>query len=461
MATQEEDVQRQSDRPKAARAITTIVIVGAIIVYWLLARAVQGIDLRITPSPTVNNMLNDFPLLTPFLFFFELFSPTVLRHFIPILWGIGGGWLISTKLVEILYDLPDRANATHLLGRLSSGGSGGGRKPLSINRLNFSTQQNEKDLLRIGGPGYVALSESDVAVTEINGRFERVISGGRKRLRRFEKIIAVLDLREQERLRNDVTLMTKEGLELKTNLRINFHLQRRPDPRQPNNIYTFDDASVRKAAFATKVVPKGLLRWDAQPIHVVVAQLRRIVANKRLDELIDPAYIFEAAPHPRIQQMMQQDARDILAGRGIHLVSAHITSLEMSPEMHEMLITYWKTFGEKAKALDERPQDPSFDSAEIVRRRAREKMIASLTTGLQTIRDKKNATPRQTPVATAAVSSDINHLLTLELIRLLKQTTQPQQLFDANNEHSLLTASDNDLKKQLDTLLRHFLPSAK
>ncbi|HFC11295.1 MAG TPA: hypothetical protein ENJ56_00525, partial [Anaerolineae bacterium] len=363
MATQNTG-QRRIVRPKAVKFITILVLASAIIAYWLMARAVQGIDLRLTPSSTVNKFLTDFPLLTPFLFFFELFSPSVLRHFIPIMLGGGAAWWVSTQLIEILYDLPDSASAARLLSRLQGGISG---KPLVINRLNFATQQNEKELLRIGGPGYVVLGESDVAVTELNGRFERVLSSGRQKLRRFEKIVTVLDLREQERQRDAVTLVTKEGLALKTNLRINFHLQRRPNPAQPNNIYTFDDESVRKAAFATRVVPNGLLRWDAQPIHVVVTHLRRIIANKRLDELIDPNYVYEAAPHPEIQRVMQQDARDELADMGIYLVSAHITALEMSADMHEMLITYWKTFGEKAKALDERPQDPEFDAPEIER----------------------------------------------------------------------------------------------
>ncbi len=451
-------------RPKTIGLATIVVITIAFLFYWLLARAIQGINYRLTPSPFVDNLLDNIPLLEPLIFIFELGSPYVLRHLLPIAFGIACGWVITVRLVQKLYALSTFNDASRTLSRLVSGTGG----LVAINRLSFAEQQVEEELVRTGGPGFVAIAESDVVVTEINGRFERVLGGGKQRLRRFEKVVAVLDLREQERERHAITLMTKEGLELKTNLRLNFHLRQRPDPQRPHLNYTFDDDSVRKAAYSVTIGDGQMLRWDHQPMRIAVAQLRRVVASKRLDELIDPRYVFEGAPHPDIQIEMEQKTRDILHLQGIHLVSAQTSALEMKPAMHETLVGYWKAFGEKARALDERPQDPDFDSADMARRRAREKMIASLTTGLQTIRERKNATPRRAAVQQppAQQTPDVNQLLTLQLMRLLEKVANQQQLAAPqtpelpHNEQVMIEAPDNDLDNQLDTLLRRYLPPA-
>ena len=446
---------RRIYRPKRIRIVTIAIVFLAFILYWLLARAVQGVDFRLSPSPTLDNLLDNLPLLEPLLIFFELFSLSVLRHFTPLLFGVASAWLIATELLAQLYDLPSNNDGGKMLNRLISGSGG----TVSIDRQNFAEQQVTEELIRTGGPGYVNIGASDVAVTTINGRFERVVGGGRQRLRRFERVIAVLDLREQEREHKAVTLMTKDGLALKTTLTCNFYLERRPDPSQPHLDYTFDDDSVRRAAFATAITQTGVRRWDDLPLQIGIVQLRRVVGSKRLDELIDPKYVFERAPHPAIQAQVEQNTRDILRQYGIHLVSASTTALEMTDEMHETLLDYWKVFGEKAKALAEKPQDPDFDSADIARRQAREKMISSLTKGLQNIRQGNNATGFL-PAASSAVEPvkpDGNQLLAMQMLQMLERfyrqqstpASQPETA-DTDSEPLLLESERNEPEKKVE-----------
>lgn len=461
---------RRIYRPKRIRIVTIAVVFLSFLLYWLLARAVQGINFRLSPSPQFEQLLENLPLLEPFLIFFELLSLSVLRHFIPLIIGVVSAWLIATELLVQLYELPSTSDGSKMLSRLISGKG----STVSLNRPRFAEQQVTEELVRTGGPGYVNISASDVAVTTINGRFERVLGGGHQRLRRFERVIAMLDLREQEREHKAVTLMTKDGLQLHTNVQCNFYLERRPDPNQPNLDYTFDDESVYRAAFATAVTQTGSRRWDDLPLQVAIAQLRQIVSSKRLDQLIDPNYVFDRAPHPAIQAQMEQDSRDILRGYGIYLVSASTTALEMSPEMHETLLAYWKVFGEKAKALDERPQDPDFDSADLARRRAREKMIISLTKGLQNIRQGSNATGFLPPAAQVTAQSDGNQLLAMQMLQMLehfyRQQSRPssQSQLDAADDRQILlesehpsrvdAAKDKSLPDVLADLLRQYLP---
>ncbi len=455
--------------------------------YWLLARAVQGINLHLSPTPDIDNLLEQFPLLDPFIVFFELFSFSVLRHFVPVAFGILTAWMITTELLAQLYELPNRREGGRMLSRLINGST----RTVTLDRKNFAEQQISESMLWIGGPGYLNIGVSDVAVTTINGRFERVIGNGRHRLRRFEKVVAALDLREQERELTAITLMTKDGLELKTSLTCNFYLARRPDPNNRKRDFTYDDESIWRAAFATAITQSGVRRWDDLPIHIATEQLRRIVSNKRLDQLVDPRHTFERAPYPEIQVQLEVSSRDILRQHGIHLVSASITALDMSDEIDETLLAYWKAFGEKAQALDERPQDPDFNSAEIAKRQAREKMITSLTKGLQNIRLGKQAAPKPPPSSALAVNPtqpDPNQLLTIQLLRILERFYQQQATFTqqtapigqaaqqngeddqivagaegdeaatANGQPNQQVGENTSLPDDLDDLLRQFLP---
>ena len=448
-------------RPGGVGIVTTVLLGAAVLLYWLVAREVQGVNFRITPTSLVEDTLQTFPLLEPLLLIFELTSLSVLRHFLPLIFGFICAWVLTVELVQTLYNLPTERNAQMMLGRLFTGAG----KPVPLDRRSFTEQRISNELIRTGGPGQIIIGESDVAVTEINGRFERVLGSGKQRLRRFEKVVSLLDLREQERANQSVTLMTREGLELTTDIRLIFRLQQRSDATHPEATYIFDDDSVRRAAYANEVTGNGITRWDDLPAAIAASQLRRLVASKRLDALIDPKYVFESAPHPEIQISMEQNTRDILRSYGIHLISARLTSLKMSSELHETLLLYWKNFGEKAKTLDEHPQNPDFDNADFQRSLAREKMIGSLTSGLQTIRDRKNAAPRRTPKPVNN-TIDPNQLLTLQMIRLLQRIAPPEQ-----NQAALpqppeqLTAGQisaqqepDELEAYLDNLLRNYLP---
>ena len=293
-------------------------------------------------------------------------------------------------------------------------------------------------------------------------------------MRRFEEVIALLDLREQERAVQSINLMSREGLELKTDLRLIFRLQQHIDTTNPNATFRVDDDSVRRAAYAVEVTDDGITRWDDLPAAIATSQLRKIVASKRLDALIDPNKVFPGDarrddPHPQIQSEMEQKARDILRNYGVYLVSARLTALQMNTELHDTLLEYWKAFGEKTKVLDQHPQDPNFDKADFQRSQAREKMINSLTSGLQTIRERKNAAPRRSPGPANNKRIDPNQLLTLQMIRLLQQITPGQQ-----NQHVLprppeqLTAGapsaqqdPDELDDYINKLLRDLLPPAE
>ncbi len=392
----QEQTQRRIFRPKAVRTLTIVVLIAAFLLYWLAARAVQGINLSLDPPQWLGTVRNTFPLFDTFFpalyFVSEMFHWSVIRHFIPLILGVGFAYNIALDLVHQLYDLPERADARHLLSRLR-GRIPPFQRPLRINRPRFSEQRVEEELLLVGGPGQVALAESDVAVTEINGRFERVLPPGRRRLRRFEKIIAVLDLREQERFDRNVTLVTKEGLELTTDVFVNFRLQGRSEDTGRLG-YSVNDEAVRKATYNVTNFEFGLSRWDSAPLPIASGVLRGIVSKMKLQDLIDPNQAIEGAPHPGVQRDMERTTRGILRGMGIELLEARITSFKMSDTMRDTLVDYYKGFMPPRPALG--PVDPNTDGAATRRKRMRDKMIKSIASGMENLRTDRTVMPRST-----------------------------------------------------------------
>lgn len=411
--------RRRILRPKAIRAFTIALLVISLLLYWSAARAVQGINLSLNPPQWLDTIRNAFPLLDTFFPLVYLISEmlhwSVIRHFIPLILGAGLAHHITLDLVHQLYDLPERSDARHLLRRLR-GRIPPFQRPLIIQRLKFAEQRVEEELLQVGGPGLVALPESDVAITEINGRFERVLRPSRRhKLRRFEKIIAVLDLREQERFDRNVTLVTKEGLELATDVFVNFRLQRRAEDEGRIG-YSVNDEAIRKAAYNVTNFEFGLSRWDSSPLPIASAVLRGIVSKMKLQDLIDPNEALEGAPHPGVQRDMERTLRGILRSMGIELLEARITAFKMNEVMRDTLVDYYKGF------LPPRPQlgpiDPNADGSATRHKMMRDKMIKSIASGMENLREDRTVLPRST----------MRHLSQREALGQQNQLTMAQMM---------------------------------
>ncbi|MGB1249564.1 MAG: SPFH domain-containing protein [Candidatus Promineifilaceae bacterium] len=382
-------------RPRGLPVLTFFAILLALLLYWIIAHQVQGVNLQGWLPVGVERLISDYPLLDPLLpiidFAVEMASPRVLIHLLAVFGGFYYARVFTIELVQKLYDLPNANQAQRLLTRLQIPPSPYTSWPLALDRRRFLEQRRNEPLLSIGGPGYVNISESDVAVTEINGRFERVLGYGRRTLRRFERIVAILDLRDQEATVSDIGLMTKEGLPLKTDIHIQFRIKRRESTRGDRIGYTFDEESVRKAAYYQVVTKHGVNRWTSLPPKIAIGQLSAIVGQKRLDEMLDPNKVYDLAPQPDIQQTLKVRVQQILSSLGLELVDIRYTSLRLSDEMHTVMVDYWKGFQKRPTPLSPSPQGEDGTFAALAKKRARDKMIASLASGISTVRERKLA----------------------------------------------------------------------
>ena len=251
-------------------------------------------------------------------------------------------WLIATGLLYAVLNQP------------TQGLEGVG---IQVRRTQFEEDRRDNPWLRIGGPGRFRVDNNDVIVTERNGRFWRVAGPGSHWLAPFETIRAVLDLRQQERDNPLVHLMTKDGIQMRTQVHATYRLARGDNLPSDGWPFPFDHESVRRAAYLERILPDGSVgNWEGVALGSVVGQLRKQVAQSELDELVYPEVAFPGRrgsnPHQTLKEIMLRDGRTDLATKGIELLAVQLGVLEPSLPIQDQRVKYWQAFWEKQHRID-------------------------------------------------------------------------------------------------------------
>ncbi len=158
---------------------------------------------------------------------------------------------------------------------------------------------------RFGGPANLVVFNDSAVFLERFGRFIRVAGPGAVFLRRFERIREALDLRPQERSEK-VEAMTRDGIPVKTEVQVRFQLVRPPNRRQfpppPGTLHPVYKWAWNQASkcHSRLVIPEfGMERenhWPERVMGNVGSTMRAMIANYRLDELLEP---YEPGKNPR------------------------------------------------------------------------------------------------------------------------------------------------------------------
>ncbi|MCO5197650.1 MAG: SPFH domain-containing protein [Anaerolineae bacterium] len=434
----------------ASRVWPLLIFALLLALYWFMAWLIVDMRSSLSVPAFWQNITNLFPLMggltQPITYAASFFSPLVLRNFIPVIGGALFAYLTTTTLLKALYDLADMNEARAFLGRLQTGSG----KTVTVNRETLSVKRVAEPLLRIGGPGTIRISDNEVLVTELNGRFNRVLGPGVHRLARFEYMRIALDLREQERSRDHVHLTTREGIQITTDVHVTFRLRRGNRTPTRSNPFPFDPDSVRLAAYHETVLADGTIaNWEQLPLETAIRCLQDKVQQLRLDQLVDPHHR-QVDPQPTIQTGMQRETRHALLALGIELIGARLGALHLPPDVNETLLAYWNTFSERPQPV-EKPTQAELDARHAVARaRIRERMIQSIAQGLAQVQQRSSQTALSREVVMAYRLVDtIDRLIQLpegrdgmprELVQILQQA-----------RNTLLEDSRVDRPHQLDS----------
>lgn len=323
----------------------------------------------------------------------------VLRHFIPLVLGWFLAYEVAVRLVQRLYNLPDLAAARKLLRRLRTSSA-----PLSetatLDPQTLAEAREKYVRLRVGGPGRVKLRGGYVAMTELNGRFYRILAAGTHSLARFEYVHSLLDLRPQERSAGDVTLTTLDGLELKSSVGVTYRISMGAEPVTRANPYPFDAEAVRKLAYTATVGDKGKVsNWEGKALGQVRGSLAKAVSQYRLDELLANHNV-GLEPHLTLRTQVEEEARSALRKEGLELLRVRIGPLELPDAVTAQIIDYWRAYWETQAHITRLDGTAdAIEEMEIARAEAELTMIQAIVEGVRRARREGRTTTLSQTVA--------------------------------------------------------------
>jgi len=410
-----------------------VVMLGLLFLFWVYARYIERVDIHLVTA-WLNQTLPLLPTSRGLSFILSFFHWKVMRHIIAVAVGWYFAYDAAVLLVRILYDLPDRASAQKFLSRLL-GLAGPSRKPPDVTPTTLANR-SDSILLRVGGPGLVKVPPGHVMVTELNGRFQRILSAGKHTLGRYEYIHTVLNLQPQRRTLDKFTAYSRDGIELCVGVSIVYRVKMGSQSATRDNPYPYDETAVSKVAYLQTVVDeKGTVStWEETPLNMAKGTLIGILAGYRLDEIIFPERAGEE-PYRTLRNELLRKLRVSLDNLGIDLQGVGIHRLDLPEGVTEQYIDYWKSHWESQVLLNMIDgQATEIEEMEIARAEAEITMIQAIQEGIQRARREGATTHMEEVVALRLVEA-------LEMMARQSQSLSPLP-------KSLLPQLDN-LRKQL------------
>ncbi len=423
-----------SSSPQPSRWVPMSLIV-AFVGYWIFARYLERPDLAPVIRQFWDALLPALPLPAFVISLAEMFHPRVLRHLVPVILG----WILAQRaavgLVQLLYDMPSRASASDFLRRLSGGQTG--NEPIALSAPKLDLERRKSDVLRVGGPGAVKIAPGEVAVTELNGRFHRVLKSGKHNLERFEIVYALLDLRQQERRATAVPLVTKDGINLRADLHVTFRIATGGEAVTPGNPFPYDEEAVRSAAYAQTIMPDNhVLGWDTLPERLGRARLGQIIRTYRLDEIWRLPHEDEDQYHA-IQQKLARELRRMLRDRGIELLSVMVSPFELPDEVVQQYLANWRIDWEMQRHIQQADGKAiALEEMELARAEAEITMVQAIVEGVQ--RARREGHP-----------ADVSEIMALRLIDALEHMARQSQHFYNYNAPTMMLPRLQTIRQQI------------
>jgi len=258
-------------------------------------------------------------------------------------------------------------------------------------------------LARFGGPGNVVVFNDSAVFLERFGRLTRVAGPGAVFLQRFEHIREVLDLRPQERS-EEVRALTKDGIPVRTEVQVRSQLARPPGgpfPPPPGRLHPVYKWAWTQAGRSHNrlVIPEFDLErenhWPERVMGNVGSTMRALIAEYRLDELLEP-YEPDRDPRRKIAQRFREELDSEARNFGAQVLDVRMGALEPAEEIAEEVIkartASWQALW-KSRALVEKAKG----EAEVIRQKglarayAQMEIILALTREFQGLVEREQA----------------------------------------------------------------------
>jgi hypothetical protein len=196
----------------------------------------------------------------------------------------------------------------------------------------------QQPTVQIGGPASLVVRNNSAVLLERNGRLNRVLGPDFYRLRRFEKVRTIIDLRPR-RTQYNVEGMSSEGVPVRWTFDIDYQINdigKRHHAATPQNPFPFSEERVLQAATHQWLGEPGSADpnwWDHIMFVAAEPELRRIMARYTLVQLLEPR-----TPLREVKDVFRQTA----ASNGAKLIALALGNPSFVDPVTEQWHINWK-----------------------------------------------------------------------------------------------------------------------
>ncbi len=371
-------------RPRIVAAVFLVLV--ALLVYAYVAARIQFGNRYANPVTLITELLE--PLREQrspdalLMFYGRLFL-----HSLPLVGGVVLGYIVARTLVQQLYGVSaGRADAY-----LPPSSIGKPSPIIKLDRTQWADQVLNNALLRVGGPGAIEIEKPDVVITERDGRYSRFLvpSEQRQRLKQFEYVSALIEIRKYEANERDFKLISREGFNWYANVDVKFEVAGcsiTEDEDTGKTIIKMSEPDLRRVAYAELHHEKGVYRWDDLPLQIVLEQLTAAAAKRKLSDAVDHYDGRQIVMNTEIQREVEDKTREIVAQYGIALDSVRINDMRLDETFHQVYVEQWEQVSRERAFLH--VEQSEAEKAEAKRNEIRQSMMMNLARGLSQVQER-------------------------------------------------------------------------
>lgn len=358
------------DRSPGGASLRFALLTAAAAGYWFALTWTAGFPVVLPPEWTDTL---PFPLNPIVDLAASFVAPAVLVHLLPAVAGVWLGLRVAGHYLADLFELEDFGTASRYL---SASVFSLGQEALEIDRGDLEAYDATHPVVRIGGPGRVTVHLGFAAVFE-TAEGELRIYGPQPRaaLTGFERLRAVIDLRDQLRELPEVRAVTRDGVEvIARHAQMVFRVYSGGRPRSLQDPYPYTEESIRRLVYGQPVTERGPQKWTESLPSLLEREIQAFIAGLSLEEFLalqrDPASAESAAeeasaqatgihiPARRLAETLQTEAaRQRLREDGLELAWVSVgaweipePSLKSGGDVARSLLQAWRDV-ERARRL--------------------------------------------------------------------------------------------------------------
>lgn len=203
-------------------------------------------------------------------------------------------------------------------------------------------------LVKVGGPGNMVIRKDSAVVLERAGRLTRVEGAGFPKLKPFERVYDIIDLRPL-RWQFPVVGMSKEGIPVICETDIMMQIQsggelpsgKKPFPMDPNAVFVASTSKWIREVYRPendRVIDwKGLI-----VISATEGTLRSILARYPLDRLIGPESLAQEHPRRAICRELEEALHAAAARVGAKILKVELGQIKVEDAVTQQWIECWQ-----------------------------------------------------------------------------------------------------------------------